>query len=93
MNKIAEDAMAKFLPNEIFNPTDKVSTGSTDMGDLSAIMPAIHPHAPGASGRSHGDNYQITDPETACLKSAIWQLGMLYLLLSDEAKRTWQGRS
>ena len=33
---------------------NRISTGSTDMGDLSAIMPVIHPYMPGAVGTAHG---------------------------------------
>lgn len=62
-------------------------TGSTDMGDLSAIMPVIHPHMPGASGTAHGSDYAIKNPQTACVDSAKVQLIMLSLLMSDNAKR------
>ena len=50
-------------------------------------MPALHPHVPGASGKSHGANYQIADPELACVLSAKWQLSLLRVLLRDGAKR------
>ena len=36
-------------------------TGSTDMGDVSQIMPVTHPYAVAASGRSHGDDYLVRD--------------------------------
>ncbi len=36
-------------------------TGSTDMGDVSQLMPAIHPYVGGASGLGHGDDYVIED--------------------------------
>ncbi|HEX2035778.1 MAG TPA: amidohydrolase [Chloroflexota bacterium] len=45
-------------------------TGSTDMGDISHIMPSIHPYAAGAEGTGHGVDYRITDPEGAILKPA-----------------------
>jgi len=61
--------------------------GSTDMGDLSAIMPVIHPYMPGATGSSHGSDFYIKNPQTACVDSAIVQLIMLHKLLSDNAKR------
>jgi hypothetical protein len=62
-------------------------SGSTDMGDLSCIMPVIHPYAGGASGTSHGNDYQIVDPVAACIGSAKLQLSMLSLLLRDDAER------
>ena len=36
-------------------------TGSTDMGDVSQIMPVTHPYVVAASGRSHGDDYLVRD--------------------------------
>ena len=70
-----------------FEYSDTIGTGSTDMGDLSQIMPAIHPYAPGASGTSHGDNYYITNTDTACVGSAEVQLELLKMLLSDNAAK------
>ncbi len=35
--------------------------GSTDMGDLSHILPTVHPYAGGASGAGHGADYRIDD--------------------------------
>ncbi len=66
---------------------DRIGTGCTDMGDLTQLMPALHPYAPGAIGRSHGSDYYIADPELACVGSARWQLNMLHLLLSNKAAR------
>lgn len=66
---------------------DRIGTGCTDMGDLTQLMPAVHPYAPGATGKSHGSDYYIADPELACVQCARWQLNMLHLLLCDGAKR------
>lgn len=64
-----------------------MDTGSTDMGDLSSVMPVVHPYAPGAVGRPHGVDYAIGDAELACVGSAKWQLVMLHLLLEDGGRR------
>ena len=40
-------------------------TGSTDMGDLSEIMPCIHPTMGGFAGTAHGVDFKVTDPEAA----------------------------
>jgi amidohydrolase len=45
-------------------------TGSTDMGDLSHIMPALHPMIGGATGASHGVDYEISDKELNIIGSA-----------------------
>ena len=80
-------AAALIAPELEFTVNDVYSTGSTDMGDLSCIMPVVHPYVPGTSGSSHGCDYQITDPTLACVMNAKWQLATLNLLLSDGAKR------
>ena len=46
--------------NIITHPDD-TSGGSTDMGDLSQIMPIIHPRSGGAIGAGHGNDYFIDD--------------------------------
>lgn len=60
-------------------------TGSTDMGDVSAIMPAIHPHASGAIGTGHGCDYYIADKKLACLMPAQCLAVTTDLLLCDDA--------
>ncbi|MCZ6875442.1 MAG: amidohydrolase, partial [bacterium] len=42
-------------------------TGSTDMGDVSQIMPVIHPYVVAASGTGHGADYLIEDYDLAVL--------------------------
>jgi amidohydrolase len=45
-------------------------TGSTDMGDISHVMPTLHPYMGGASGMGHGADFQITDAKLAYLGPA-----------------------
>ena len=45
-------------------------TGSTDMGDLAHIMPVVHPYVSCATGRTHGADFRITEPEHAYLTPA-----------------------
>lgn len=45
-------------------------TGSTDMGDVSQIMPAVQGYMSGASGTGHGADYMITDKRFAYLGQA-----------------------
>ncbi len=85
MIKLAADA-AEAL-GEPFDYEDIRGTGSTDMGEISCLFPAIHPLCPGATGTSHGKDYFITDPDRACLLSAKWQLQMLTMLLEKDAVR------
>jgi amidohydrolase len=45
-------------------------TGSTDMGDLSMVMPVLHPYIGGATGSGHGADYKILDPALAYVTQA-----------------------
>ena len=84
-------AVAKEATEEImdvqFSHNPAMGSGSTDMGDLSGLMPVVHPHAAGAVGRSHGSDYYIADREAATVSSAKMQVSMLHALLSDNAER------
>ena len=57
------------------------------MGDVSCLMPTVHAYIPGVSGKGHGNDYCVSDPDIACLMSAKWQLAMLRLLLENDGKR------
>lgn len=84
---LAKDAAILAVPDCNFKVEQSMGTGSTDMGDLSAVMPAVHPYAGGASGTPHGNDYKVSDPYLACVGSAKWQVIMLYMLLSDGAEK------
>ncbi len=87
MKKVAAEAMKLIDPETELPIENHWSTGSTDMGDLSCIMPVVHAYAAGAQGTSHGNDYYIVDPEAACIKNAKWQLVMLMLLLGNGGER------
>ena len=85
--QISAEAAKIAIPEYEYHVYDKFSSGSTDMGDLCCIMPVVHPYAGGTQGRSHGNNYEVIDPVAACVGSAKLQLGMLLILLSNDAER------
>jgi len=59
--------------------------GSTDMGDVSQIMPAIHPYAGGTSGITHGSDFIIDDYERAVILPAKIMAMTVIDLLADGA--------
>src|SRR5213593_1002042 len=59
-------------------------TGSTDMGDLSMVMPVLHPYVGGARGTGHGADYAIVDKPLAYLVPAKTLAAMAIDLL-------WEG--
>jgi amidohydrolase len=60
-------------------------TGSTDMGDLSMVMPILHPYIGGASGSSHGADYKIVEPALAYVAQAKALAAMAVDMLADGA--------
>lgn len=85
MIKLAKSAYDELFDDGEFVVRDTYSTGCTDMGDLSSIMPVIHPYSGGAEGTSHGSDYFVVNPERACLDSAKWQILMARRLLENGA--------
>ena len=67
-----------------FDPT-RWSTGSSDFGDLTCIMPGVQFNCGGESGTGHGIDFAVTDADKLCLNSAKAQLFVAEALLSDGA--------
>jgi len=61
--------------------------GSTDMGDVSHLMPAIEASANGCRGTGHGADYHIADPDLAYVAPAKVAAMTLIDLLADGAVR------
>jgi amidohydrolase len=61
--------------------------GSTDMGDLSQIMPVIHPYTTAATGAGHGADYLIQDYVQAVVHPAKAMAMTVIDLLAGEAEK------
>ncbi len=57
----------------------------TDMGDVSRIMPAIHPYYPGAVGGPHTTEFHVPDPGKTCVEMASIQANLALELLYGDA--------
>ena len=86
--EIFGEAMSQVMPFN-YNPTGW-GTGCSDMGDICAIMPAIHPYVGGSSGTAHSISYKVLDPDMACVGSAKGQLLALKALLENGAEKAKQ---
>ncbi|OGK78891.1 MAG: amidohydrolase [Candidatus Rokubacteria bacterium GWC2_70_16] len=60
-------------------------SGSTDMGDVSHVMPTLHPYMGGATGSGHGADYAIADQRLAYVEPAKQLALMAVDLLWGEA--------
>jgi amidohydrolase len=61
-------------------------TGSSDIGDVMHLMPAIHPYVGGMKGSGHTKNYKIEDPYLAFIVPAKILAMTAIDLLFDGAK-------
>ena len=85
MNKYFADNIGKFI--DIENVIEGVDlTGSTDAGDLSAIMPVLHPTTGGFSGNAHSKDFKVVDPEFVYIIPAKVMAMTVVDLLFDGAK-------
>lgn len=62
-------------------------SGSTDMGDISQIMPAIHPYVAAATGKAHGNDYVVQDYDLAVVTAGKAMATTIVDLLYDGAQK------
>jgi amidohydrolase len=60
-------------------------TSSTDMGDLSQVMPVLHPYIGGSRGTAHGADYEIVDKPLAYVTTAKALAAMVVDLMGEGA--------
>lgn len=77
-------AMNKVLDRVVHSPQNW-GTGCSDIGDVGAVMPIIHPYIGGTEGASHGDRYYVTDPDTACVKAVEVLMTFADMVLREDA--------
>ena len=66
-------------------PSRRNRGGSTDMGDLSHVIPVCHPYAGGATGPGHSKSYIIADYEKAVINPAKIMAMVAIDLLAEDA--------
>ena len=71
----------------VTHSSDQNRGGSTDMGDLSHIMPAIHPYTGAATGTGHGTDYLVHDYGQAVINPAKAMAMTVIDLLGEGAAR------
>ncbi len=84
---VVKEAMRQVAGPDSVGLKEGWSTGSTDMGDVSSIMPAVHPYVGGAIGNGHGSDFFIENREMACVQPAKCLVVAADLLLREEGKR------
>ena len=83
LSRVFEGNARALLPGESIARGGDM-TGSTDMGDLSHLMPCIHPLVGGFSGALHSREFRTADPEIAYLLPAKLMAMTVVDLLADQ---------
>jgi amidohydrolase len=84
MAKLFETAARDLVGDEHYRNIPHRS-GSTDMGDLSQIMPILHPYMGGATGAGHSAEFRIVDQQLGYVQPAKALASMAIDLLADGA--------
>ncbi len=87
LKAIVKEVGLDFFKEEDLRFNDNWGTASSDMGDVACVIPCIHPYVGGAQGASHGPEWVIVDPYSACVISAKVQFGVLAKLLENGGER------
>jgi amidohydrolase len=84
MARYFRETAVGFVGEEHYRPVGH-RTGSTDMGDLSQVMPVLHPYMGGAVGSGHGADFAIVDKSLAYVTLAKSLAAMAVDMLADGA--------
>ncbi|MBN2852000.1 MAG: amidohydrolase [Clostridia bacterium] len=57
----------------------------SDMGDMSSVMPILHPYIGGVSGTLHGNDFRMTDPDIALVKGSAFLFSVSVSFLVNNA--------
>ncbi|MFP4457844.1 MAG: amidohydrolase, partial [Clostridia bacterium] len=86
MDMLMKDNLAALVGEEAVEFSDRHGTGSSDIGDVMHVIPAIHPYIGGVAGAGHSKHYEIVDEETAYLLGAKGMAMTAIDLLYDGAE-------
>ena len=86
INKVFAENAEKFMTKMQIVPLENFN-GSTDMGDISQLMPAIHPLSGGVKGSLHAADFEVVDYKAAItIPAKIAALTIIDLLKDDATK-------
>ena len=83
--KLVEQCCGQLVgPERVDFDYEEWSTGSSDFGDVTCVMPGVQFSASGSQGTAHGIDYYVADPERMCVNSVKAQLFVTDALLSND---------
>ncbi len=91
--EIFNDVGAKLVGQDRCKVTDVWKTSSTDMGDVSCLVPSVHAYVHAFTGIAHGETYRQDNPHKACYDAACLEVGVLMELLKDGGRKAFEIKS
>ena len=86
LGELFQEAAELFVePEQMYSGIDMV--GSTDIGDLSHILPCIQPTVGGFTGELHSKEFEVADPYTAYVLPAKMMALTVVRLLADGGQK------
>ena len=85
LNRLFAENARRFIPENQVTSTDFFKA-STDMGDITHLMPAIHPLTGGVNGALHAPDFHAVDTTAAIITPAKIVASTLIDLLSNDAQ-------
>jgi amidohydrolase len=89
LTKIYEQNLQVLHPEAVLrNPVHRPS--STDMGDLSHIIPILHANSRGVEGKFHSCEFHVADPVAACVEPAkILAMSVVDLMTMEKIESSY----
>lgn len=85
MTKMIKANLQKLLGDDAVVEMDRHGSGSSDIGDIMHLMPAIHPYIGGVAGAAHSKEFEVVDDYLAYVVGAKALAMTLVDLLYDHA--------
>lgn len=82
-----DDNVRNLVGTEALGPSGTHLTGSTDMGDVTQLIPGIHPWVGGFAGSLHARDFRVADEEMAYIVPAKLTACTLVDVLTDADRR------
>ncbi|WP_410765490.1 amidohydrolase [Haloferax sp. DFSO60] len=82
-----DDNVRELLGEEALSPGQPHLAGSTDMGDITQLVPGIHPWTGGFEGAVHARDFRVVDEEMAYIVPAKLTACTLIDVLTDPESR------
>ncbi|QOR33993.1 amidohydrolase [Clostridium sp. 'deep sea'] len=90
MGGLMKENLSTVLGDEAVTELNRHGAGSSDIGDIMHVIPAIHPYIGGVDGIAHSKHYEIVDEELAYVAGAKAMAMTVIDLLIDNAEKAEQ---